>query len=1159
MAFVHLHVHSHLSLLDSTIRVPDLAKRVHKLGMSAVALTDHGNLFAGVQLLTYCKKEEVKPIFGSEINLWDPKASRIYHLVLLARTEAGFGNLRAIISKGYLEGKQADGTPTVQREFLAEHAGGLFALSACLGGEVPQALLKGDEEAARDAAVWYDTTFGHGNFYLELQGNGLAEQEDANNALIDLGNNLGIPLVATNNAHYLTREDAQAHAVLVAIEMKRTLTLDQIRNLPLTTFHLATEDEMRERFAHVPEALDNTVRIAEAVEGETLKTTKKLHFPIFRTPAGEPVDQYLRDLADQGLSKRLEEDRRLGRDPDEKAYRERLDRELGVIIKLGFDAYYLTVWDFINWSKANGVPVGPGRGSGAGSLAAYAIGITDIDPMKFDLLFERFLNPERVSPPDFDVDFCMAKRGMTIQYVTAKYGRDHVSQIITFGALKAKAAVKDVGRVLGLTFAQGDQISKLIPQAPDMTLETAWTQEPRLPELINSDPLYKEVWEIARKVEGLNRQPGMHAAGVVIADRPVADYAPVYVDPEGAIVTQFNMKDLDSVGLIKFDFLGLTALTVTENAVDIIRSRGHKDFRIEDVPIDDKETFEVITAGGTAGVFQLETRGITELVRKMRPDCIEDIIAVIALFRPGPLKSGMVDDFIDRKHGVKAVEYLVPELEPILKDTYGTILYQEQIMLIARVLAGFSLGGADLLRRAMGKKDMKVLEAQREPFMKGAAERNIDLKKAEEIFGIMANFAEYGFNKSHSAAYALVTYRMAYLKAHFPTEFLCAVLTAEKGDQPKVMRFIKEARDAGVPVLPPSINHSESDFSVQDVDQPDGTRKGGIRFGLTAVKGIGESAVEAILAARKDGPFTSVTDFMARVDLRKVNKRVIEQLARCGALDGFGHTRASIVEGLDILMDQAEKRRTEKESGQFSMFDLMAPASRSGGGAVDGPPPVPEWPWRQLLAFEKDAIGYYVTGHPMDPYQGQLKQYEITSLGDLPSLSNGAEVAVAGIVVQANEKTSKAGQRMVFLTLEDFSGQVEVAVFSRVYPQWEALGRPMNEPVLVRGRVDIDADDEQVRVKVLSNSLEGLDAARRGMVRAVRVRVDLGIVREATIDRLRDVVKAHKGNVPLELVLKLAGVGELHLRANSQWHVDPGEAIVTEIEKLTGPGTVTIA
>ncbi len=1151
MSFVHLHVHSHMSFLDSTIRIPDLVQRVKALGMSAVALTDHNNLFGAVQFLKCCKANDIKPIFGAEVLLPDARqGGRNFHLLLLCRNAEGMANLRALITHSYVEGL-THGVPLISREMLTSHTAGLIGLSACLGGEVSQALLRGDRAAAEAAAAWYAERFAPDAFFLELQANELVEQAASNEALIDLGHQMGLPLVATNNAHYLERDDAVAHAVLVAINLKRTLDQARRNALPLRSFHLATPDEMKQAFAHIPEALDNTGRIADMVEGVALETTKKLHFPCFEPPEGRTTPEYLRELTATSLDQRLEQMVRRGETPDREAYEARAAKELDVICTLGFDAYYLIVWDFINWAKSNGVPVGPGRGSGAGSLVAFAIGITDIDPIRYSLLFERFLNPERVSPPDFDVDFCMDNRDRVYQYVIEKYGRDKVGQIITFNAMKARAAIRDVARVMGLPFSDGDRVAKLIPTDLDITLGKALAREPRLADLIKSDPVMAELWRVAEKLEGLNRQAGKHAAGVVIADRPIADYAPLFVADDGSVVTQFNMGDLDAVGLIKFDFLGLTSLTTIARAEELIRARANPNFRLEDIPLDDAATYEMVAAGRTAGVFQLETRGITDLVRRLRPSHIEDIIAVIALFRPGPLGSGMVDSFVRRKHGQEEVTYLVPQLESLLKDTYGVILYQEQVMLIAANLGGFSLGQADLLRRAMGKKKMDELQRMRQPFLDGAEARGIPRAKANEVYELMIPFAEYGFNKSHSAAYAIVGYRMAYMKAHYPTQFLCALLSVEKSNQTKVMRFIREARSCGIPVLSPDVNRSGLDFTVEEVTNADGTLREAIRFGLGAVKGVGTASVEAIVAARTSGPFLSVVDYMARVDGRKVNRRVHEALIKGGAMDGFGHSRAALMQVLDRLIEAAQSKKAEKESGQISLFD--------GSGEPEyRVPDLAEWPNRQRLSFEREAIGYYVSGHPLDPYTEELRRFKVSDLSDAAEAGHGTDVTVAGIVAACTEKVTKGGQsRMAFITLEDTTGQIECVVFPKAYEQWAALAGA-DEPLMVQGTVqqEGDADAETVRLHV--KTIERLDVARKGLCKNVFVTLDLGAIKDSDVDRVRDVALRHRGACGLNLLVRLAGAGEILLRADSRWRVSPSPELVADLEALLGPNTVTL-
>ncbi len=1155
MSFVHLHVHSHYSLLDSTIQIPALADRVRSAGMTAVALTDKGNLFGAVQFAGACAKAGIKPILGCEVLLNDERTSdRNVHLVLLCRNAEGFSNLRTLVTRSHLEGNR-DGQPTITHDLLAAHAAGLTALSACLGGEVPQAILRGEADAALAAARWYDEVFGRGHFFLELEANDLSEQEVVNDALLDLSRQTGIPCVATNNAHYLDRDDAVAHAVLAAIVLKGTLNQSQRRDLPLRSFHLAHPDEMARRFRHCPEALANTVRIADEVEAGIVKTKSPLHFPVFQTPTGQDTASYLGDLARRGLDERLRAMRARGESPDEARYRDRLEYELKAIVSMGFDAYYLIVWDFIRWARSRDIPVGPGRGSGAGSLVAYAIGITDLDPLRYDLLFERFLNPERVSPPDFDVDFCERRRDEVIAYVRERYGQDRVGQIITFSTLGAKAAVRDVVRVMGLPFSEGDRISKLIPRQPDMTLEKAAAQEPRLAELVSgprADPTMREVYEVARTLEGLSRQPGKHAAGVVIADRPISDYVPLYRMDDGTVVTQFEMKDLDAVGLIKFDFLGLTTLSIIDDCVRLIHERVDPNFRVENIPLDDRATYDLISSGATAGVFQLESRGITDVVRRLRPDCFEDLVALLALYRPGPLGGGMVQDFIDRKHGLKQVRYPLPALEPILAETRGIILYQEQVMRIASAVAGYSLGQADLLRRAMGKKQAADIEAHREPFVRGAAERGYDPRAAEALFETMAQFGKYGFNKSHSAAYALLTYRTAYLKAHFPPEYLCAMLTAEKGDQDKVMTLIREAVDRGIPVALPDVNRSEADFTVEDEAGPDGKTRARIRFGLSAIKGIGDSGVATILEARRNGPFRDVLDFLVRVDARKVNRRVLEALVRSGALDGFGHTRRALFEGLDRLMERATARKTDQDRGQMGLFDTDAAVETPGA------PDLPEWPSSVRLAAEREAIGYYVSGHPLDEYREELEAHQVRRIADL--LESGGEdavVPIAGVVVDRSEKVSKTGGRMAFVTLDDGTGLIECRIFSSVYDQWAAVA-DLAEPLLMRGSVRVEDDGEVEQVRFLVNSVDRLETARFRLARAVEVALDLGRVTEDTVLRVRDAVKARKGSCPLVFSLSLAGVGRVRLRASSEWSVDPGPALVADLESAVGPGCVRL-
>jgi DNA polymerase-3 subunit alpha len=1113
--------------------------------MNAVALTDTMNVFGSIELSNLVKDKGVKAIYGAELLVAEDNVSQPYHLVVLCRNKAGFANLRYILSRAAVNSPRED-VHCTDKATLRLHSEGLIALSACLGGEIPQAIMRGIPGKAESAVAEYLSIFGAGNFYLELEANELQEQKSINRELAALGNRLGVPCVATNNVHYLNREDAAAHAVLVAIAKRRTLSIESLDNFPLDSFHFASEAEMRQAFAWFPEAVDNAGLIADSIESETITKTKDHHFPTFIPPEDCPNADYLAKLARAGLEKRLNSSRKTGHEKPAQEYHDRLEHELGIITTLHYDAYYLVVEDFIRWSREHNVPVGPGRGSGAGSLVAYAVGITDVDPLSYDLLFERFLNSERISPPDFDIDFCKVKRAETIDYVTNRYGREYVSQIVTFGTLKAKAALKDAARVLGFSFAESDTISKMIPGGdPKMTLKKAWDMEHRIPILCESESRFGRLWDLSLKIEGLARQTGKHAAGVVIADRPVEEYSPLYVNDDGSIVTQYDMAHLDYVGLIKFDFLGLLSLTVIDHALSNIKLRKDKNFDLNLIPLDDKATFDLVCAGKTAGVFQLETRGITELVKRVKPDSVEDIVATIALFRPGPLQNKMDEEFIAVKHNHKKAEYAHELLKPILKDTYGTILYQEQVMLIASELGGFSLGQADILRKGMGKKDADALERQKIPFVEGCSAKGIKESVAVELFDKLAKFGSYGFNKSHSVAYAYLSYQMAYLKAHFPVEFICAVLYAKKDNQEDVMRFLHEARESGIRVLPPDVNRSDADFTVEDVVNEGGT-VGAIRFGLTAVKGVGVAAIDLVTDARKDGPFKSVADFLSRIDTRKVNRRVIECLIKAGAFDEFGDTRRALFEGLGVLMDSAASLRDDRESGQFGLFDMGGPSSES---VMSGAPHVDEWPLKDKLGFEREALGYYVTGHPLDAYRDNLKKFDVRRLLDISEDMADQDVLVSGMVLAISEKISKrTGDRMAFVTIDDGTGQIECGVFSRMYPKWEQV-RDCGEPLMISGKLSVEypGESDEPRYRISCDAIQRLDEARRKLSRAVVIRIDINKASSDVLQQIKSVTDACQGPTPVELHMTWPGVASMVVRANSRWAVDPDAELVRKL------------
>jgi len=1139
MQFVHLHCHSHMSLLDSTIDFSQLAERAREYGMPAVALTDHSNLFGTIKFVKACKNAGVKPIIGCEMVIHDEeRTKRNYHLLLLCRNKEGYSNLMNLVSRSYLEGLR-DGQPTITRAMLREHAGGLICLSGCLGSEVPQAILRRDQEGLEWALAFYKDCFGKENFFLELEGNELLEQKMVNEALISLAQEEGLGLVATNNCHYLDREDAVAHAVLVAIELGMKGITKEIREgFKVRSFHFATGEEMASMFP--PQAIENTLAIAESVDGSIIAKKAPLHFPAFETPDGSDPADFLRRLAYGGLKERLEKVRQRGETVDESVYLSRLETELSAIITLGFAPYYLIVWDFINYAKKQGIPVGPGRGSGAGSLVAFAIGITNLDPIKHGLLFERFLNPERVSPPDFDIDFCERRREEVIQYVREKYGHDKVCQIITFGTLKLKAAVKDVARVLGFSFQEANSITDRIPRHAESIMH-ALQLEPTLKDLYDRDERYKELFDIASKIEGLARQSGKHAAGVVIADKPIQEYAPLCVD-ENTVLTQFEMEDLETVGLIKFDFLGVTVLTVIDDTLKLIKKSKGIDLKLDDIPLNDKRVYSELSAGRTAGVFQVEGKDITEVVVQAKPDRFDDLVALLALYRPGPLGSGVVQDFIARKHGLKPITYPLEELKDILGETYGVIVYQEQVMMIASKVAGFTLGQADSLRKVMGKKLVEEVEKYRAPFVEGAKRKGIPENIANNLFDMMGHFGKYGFNKSHSAAYALLTYWTAYLKCHYPAEFLCASLSAERGNHEKTMRFVAEAKRLGVKVLPPDVNKSEAGFTVEG----DKT----IRFGLGAIKGIGDAVVEAIVAARGEQGFRTLFDFFARVDLRKVNKRALEALAKAGAFDCFGYSRKTVYDNLDMLISWASSIKDGKKVSQAGLF--------GGDGIEEGFPKIKEqaeWDDGEKLSMEKDLIGCFVSAHPLDSVQANLEEAGFPRIEDLKGLRSGERVEVVGVVVTVQEKQTKQGSKMAFFTLEDQTGHVECIAWPRVYAQISQM-LSSKKPLLVRGEIKVEVQEETEDVKVIVDSIDLFDRAMYALAKKVIIKIDITKATEADIVRLSDLLFEHKGTTELLLELYMPDVGSVTLRPKGMFYCQPSAGLLEKVKGLFGEKSI---
>jgi DNA polymerase-3 subunit alpha len=1082
--FVHLHCHTQYSLLDGANKVEALVERVRALKQPALAMTDHGNMFGAIEFYREASKHGVKPIIGCEIYVAPAsrferkgvdKGNKEYnnHLILLAMNLEGYKNLCKLVTAGFMEGFYYK--PRIDKEILQEHNRGLIALSACLQGEVSFALSAGNFERAKAAAESYAAIFGD-RYYLEIQDNKLPQQETVNRLIVELGKELSLPVVATNDCHYGERDDAAAHDVLLCVQTGKTVQDENRLKMHTDELFVKSADLMKQGFDYIPEAVERTIEIADRCNLEL--QFGHYHFPQFQAPKEVSLDDYLDEMARKGLAERLanfglsapeEHEKRI------KLYDERLDYELGVIKGMQFSGYFLIVADFINYAKDNGIPVGPGRGSAAGSLVAYALKITDLDPIRHGLLFERFLNPERRSMPDIDVDFCIRGRDQVIRYVKEKYGADKVAQIATFGTLKAKAAIKDVGRALGFSFAEADAIAKLIPapkQGFDHSLAESIKMEPRLAALIKSDPRVKELIDHAMRLEGLTRHSSTHAAGVVLSNLPLVEYLPLYLDKEGGIVTQFDMSSVEKIGLIKFDFLGLKTLTLLADCLKLIQKSRDVAIGLNNLPLDDKKTYRLLCSGNTTGVFQLESTGIREMTVKIKPNCFEDLVAILALFRPGPLDSGMTEQYIQRKHGREQIKYLHRLLETILKDTYGVIVYQEQVMQIAQVLAGYSMGDADILRRAMGKKDPEEMASQRERFVEGAKKNKIDPNRAAEIFDQMETFARYGFNKSHSAAYALISYQTAYLKAHYPVEFMAAVLTSETGDTDKVIKNLAECREKGIEVLPPDINESCADFAALGEK---------IRFGLAAVKNVGEKAVEIILQSREqEGPFQSIFDFCRRVEMTAVNKRVLESLIKCGAFDSTKISRARMLAALDDAMRAGQSYQKNRESNQIDLFGLSASGFMSSGAGIGGNggydvyPEVEEWSAQQQLAFEKESVGFYITGHPLDKYEGRLSRLTSGSIAELRERPVSGEVKAGGVVTAMRLRNTKKGERYASFQLEDKTGFIEVIVWPDTYRRCMEI-LVLDDPILVSGKMDVGEE----RAQIIANNVVPLEQASR--------------------------------------------------------------------------------
>ena len=1130
--------------------------------MPALALTDQGNLFAAVQFYSGCLNAGIKPIMGAQLYVVADHTDKTQRedqevhdeLIVLCRNNEGWQNLLELVSIGHLVGSH--GKPRVDMGLLKKYNRGLIALSGGAKGAVGRYLGLGDVARAREAAIglaelYKDENSGAHGFYLEMHRHGLPNEELLVRKSADLALELDLPIVASNNVHFLDPSEKRAFDALRCIGLSQTLYDEDKREFYSDRYHFATSVEMVKGFADLPEAIANTVQIAQRCNlqldlGQTV-------LPDFQLPAGEDLESWLKQQSEEGLQIRLEK-HVLPRFAEKeqaavaKRYKERLTFELEVILQMGFPGYFLIVSDFIRWAKKELIPVGPGRGSGAGSLVAWALDITDLDPIRYQLLFERFLNPERISMPDFDVDFCMDKRAAVIEYVQSKYGVDRVAQIITFGTLQSKMVIRDVGRVLQMPYGQVDRIAKLVPNQLGITLKKAIDQEERLSSLIKEDREVSELMDLALALEGLPRSCGTHAAGVVMANGPLTDMVPLYLDPRSPMpVTQFNMVDVERAGLVKFDFLGLKTLTVIHEALRLVNGprmeAGGDELDINDISLNDDATFKLLQDGHSKGVFQLESSGMREILKKLAPDTFEDIVALVALYRPGPLGSGMVDDFINRKHKRIKVEYPLPQLEPILKETYGVILYQEQVMKIAQVLAGYSLGGADLLRRAMGKKKLKEMESQRAIFMKGSAENDIDAKKAKFIFDLMEKFAGYGFNKSHSAAYALISYQTAWLKAHYPVEFMAATLTCDKLNTDKVTLFVRECRDMGVKVLPPDVNISLRDFNVEN---------GAVRYGLAAIKNVGEGAVDVMLQERDsgEGPFKSIYDLCHRAAHAGLNRRMMENIIKSGGCDRFSENRAALLKGLPSALTQGNKRQQESAMGCLDLFG----DTEESEPQLPFAPPLPE---SEKLAFEKEALGFYMSGHPMRQYLAELGDYGVQDSAQIrkkfgPGANPQDDVRIGGIVVDKKLHRTKKGDQMAFFTIEDMAGQLEVIAFSEVFDACRDL---LDEEGLLVVIGTIEPGEEEP--KMMATEVVTLAEFRSGLCRELRLQVDQQQLLGQGMEDLADILLQNKGGA-CRVVIKLTlDDSTALLKLGEAYKVQPSESLLSGALNIFGNGSAT--
>jgi len=1132
--FIHLHVHTQYSLLDGACRIKELVNKASEYNMPALGMTDHGNVFGAVDFYQAAKAVGIKPIIGCEAyvttvgNRFD-KTSRqkgaTSHLCLYARNAQGYHNLLKLVSLAYLEGFYY--FPRMDKELLSQYSGGLLCTSACLKGEVAWHLTQGNYNAALKAADELSQIFGPGNFYLELMNHGVEEQKNVNEGLIKIAKDLKLPLVATNDVHYLEQTQSVAHDALLCIQTQTTLDDPKRMRLATDQFYFKDAAAMRHEFSWVPEALTNTLEIADKCDLEMDFDT--VHLPEFQPPHNKTKEQYLRELCEQGLKKRFKEVNR--------EIKERMEFELGVIENMGFGGYFLIVGDFINFAKKKHIPVGPGRGSAAGSLVSYLLGITDLDPIKYGLLFERFLNPDRAGMPDIDIDFCYERRGEVIEYVNKKYGKENVAQIITFGTMQARAAIRDVGRVMGVSYGDVDRIAKLVPSDLGITIDEALVKEPQLKALCKEDKAARDIIETAKVLEGLNRHASTHAAGVVIADKPLSEYVPLFKTSDDQVVTGYSMNAIAKIGLLKMDFLGLRTLTVISEAVKLIKRTHGKRIDIHALPLDDKKTYENLSKANSFGVFQLESGGMRELLKKIRPSEFEDLISILALYRPGPMGSGMLDDFIKRKRGEIMFQYDHPKLEPILKETHGIIVYQEQVMKIPVALAGFSMTQADHLRRAMSKKIPSVMDQMRKDFVEGCRRTSqIDEIKANKLFDLIDYFSGYGFNRSHSAAYAMITYQTAYLKANYPVEFMCALLNSEKNNTDKIVEYVRESEAMGITILPPDVNESIKEFNVMDPKT--------IRFGLLAVKNVGSTAIDSIVNCRGGIPYQSVYEFCERIDLRLVNRKVIESLIKCGAMDCLGGYRSQKMTILEKALDQGAKTQKEKTAGQVSFFDI-ANDVQGFNKETEKLPDIKEWYNTQILTFEKEILGFYISGHPLAHYTTEIKEFTEISTKNLKQAVDGEEIRLVGLIEHVKlTNTRRTNERMAILRVEDMEGAIEVVVFPSAYTK---LANYINEGevIFLTGKVSLRDNDP----KIIAEDMKHIHDVY-GSIKAINV--DLSSVGNQGLENLKRKLSSFPGKTPVYLKLNTKNHKSVEILVGEDLYVAPNERLMNEIKDLVG-------